>query len=134
MTLFASARAALLMASLLAATALAASEPAMAGAERAFLAANDKAMEAMMAGMAVKPTGDVDRDFMLMMIPHHQGAIDMCRPLLKYGKEPRLQTLCRDIIANQSREIALMRSMLGTKAPAPHAPAMGGMPMHKHDM
>ena len=48
--------------------------------EAPFLAENDAAMNKMMADMAVKPTGDVDRDFVAMMVPHHQGAIDMARP------------------------------------------------------
>src|SRR5271166_2902152 len=41
--------------------------------EHAFLAGNDAAMTRMMAGMSIKPTGDVDRDFVDMMTPHHQG-------------------------------------------------------------
>ena len=45
--------------------------------EAPFLAANDAAMETMMKDMAIKPSGDVDRDFVAMMVPHHQGAIDM---------------------------------------------------------
>ena len=39
----------------------------------------------MMADMAIKPTGDVDRDFVAMMVPHHQGAIDMAQAVLRYG-------------------------------------------------
>jgi uncharacterized protein (DUF305 family) len=45
----------------------------------AFIAENDEAMERMMTAMHVSPTGDVDHDFVAMMIPHHQGAIDMAR-------------------------------------------------------
>ena len=44
---------------------------------------NDAAMNKMMADMTVKPTGDVNRDFVDMMIPHHQGAIDMAKALLR---------------------------------------------------
>jgi uncharacterized protein (DUF305 family) len=47
--------------------------------EAAYLAENDSAMTKMMNDMAVKPTGDVDRDFVAMMVPHHQGAVDMAR-------------------------------------------------------
>jgi uncharacterized protein (DUF305 family) len=43
-------------------------------AEQPFLSENDAAMNKMMADMTVKPTGDVDRDFVAMMVPHHQGA------------------------------------------------------------
>src|SRR5262249_45051840 len=46
-------------------------------AERSFLAQSDVAMTRMMSGMGMKSTGDVDRDFVDMMVPHHQGAIDM---------------------------------------------------------
>src|SRR5258708_35005177 len=46
-------------------------------AEAPFLAENDAAMAKMMNEMTVQPTGDVDRDFVAMMVPHHQGAIDM---------------------------------------------------------
>ena len=45
--------------------------------EAPFLKENDEAMTKMMSDMAIKPTGDIDRDFVAMMSPHHQGAIDM---------------------------------------------------------
>lgn len=100
--------------------------------ETAYLKANDKAMSAMMSGMEVKPTGDVDRDFALMMIPHHQGAIDMAQALLKYGKNEELRQLARNIVKTQSEEIALMRRVAGA-APASHSP--GTMDMsHGHSM
>lgn len=47
--------------------------PAVSAEESAFLAENDAAMTKMMDGMAAKPTGDIDRDFVAMMAPHHQG-------------------------------------------------------------
>jgi uncharacterized protein (DUF305 family) len=50
-----------------------------ASAEAPFLAENDAAMDKMMKGMTLKPSGDVDRDFVGMMVPHHQGAIDMAQ-------------------------------------------------------
>jgi hypothetical protein len=53
--------------------------------EQPFLQENDAAMNRMMADMTIKPTGDVDRDFVAMMVPHHQGALDMARAELKYG-------------------------------------------------
>src|ERR1700730_16822716 len=43
------------------------------------LAENDAARNKMMADMTIKPTGDIDRDFVAMMVPHHQGAIDMAQ-------------------------------------------------------
>ena len=55
-----------------------AAQPAAAVLDEApFLKENDAAMNKMMDDMAIKPTGDVDRDFVAMMAPHHQGAIDM---------------------------------------------------------
>src|ERR1700737_2360306 len=47
--------------------------------EQPFLSENDAAMNKMMADMKIRPTGDVDRDFVAMMVPHHQGAIDMAK-------------------------------------------------------
>ena len=86
--------------------------------EAPFLRANDVAMTRMMAGMGVAPSGDVDRDFARMMIPHHQGGIDMARALLRYGKDPKMKALARAIIAKQEEEIALMRRMIGERAGA----------------
>lgn len=99
-------------------------------AEVAYLKENDKAMAAMMSHMAVKPTGDVDKDFASMMIPHHQGAIDMAKALLKYGKNEELKQLARNIIANQADEIALMRRVIGD---TPAAPVEAKME-HDHSM
>jgi hypothetical protein len=66
----------------------------------------------MHEGMMVAPTGDVDRDFARMMIPHHQGAIDMARVLLKYGHDERLRRLAQAIIVEQGQEIAYMHTLL----------------------
>jgi len=57
-------------------------------------------------------TGNVDRDFMMMMIPHHQSAIDMARVELKYGRRPAVKAMAHDIIASQSKEISQMRAWL----------------------
>jgi uncharacterized protein (DUF305 family) len=72
--------------------------------------------------MAVVPTGDIDRDFMRMMIPHHQGAIDMALVLLKYGHDEKLKRLAQSIIIEQGQEIAYMRLLdpLCTEPPQPH--------------
>ena len=53
-------------------------------ADKAFAAS----MQKMMKDMDVKPTGKTDKDFVLMMMPHHQGAIDMAKVELQYGKNP----------------------------------------------
>jgi Domain of unknown function (DUF305) len=74
-------------------------------------------------GMAVLPSDDVDRDFMRMMIPHHQGAIDMALVLLKYGHDERLRRLAQSIIVEQGQEIAYMRGLLDP--PRPQSPDTG---------
>ena len=74
-----------------------------------------------MAGMAVKPTGDVDSDFAAMMIPHHQGAIDMAVAYLRYGNNEQLRRIAQEIIIEQWQEIAAMRMALGQ--PLPHSAA-----------
>jgi len=91
-------------------------------AEAPFLAENDAAMTKMMDGMAVKPTGDVDRDFVAMMVPHHQGAIDMAVAVLRHGRNEQLRRLAQEIIVTQQEEIAAMRMAVGDPLP-PSAPA-----------
>ena len=60
----------------------------VSGHEAAYVAENAAAMSKMMTEMDVKPTGDVDRDFVAMMTPHHQGAIDMAAAVVKTRQEP----------------------------------------------
>lgn len=83
-----------------------------------FMSMMDDAMRRMDSGMAVAPTGDPDRDFARMMIPHHQGAIDMALAELRFGKDERLRRLAQGIIVSQGQEIALMQSILDGKAPS----------------
>jgi hypothetical protein len=87
-------------------------------AEAPFLAENNTAMDKMMAGMNVKPTGDVDADFAAMMTPHHQGAIDMALAELRYGKNEQLRRIAQEIIVEQQQEITAMRLALGQPLPA----------------
>jgi uncharacterized protein (DUF305 family) len=68
----------------------------------------------MHESMQIVPSGDPDQDFTRMMIPHHQGAIDMALVLLKYGRDEKLKRLAQSIIVEQGQEIAYMRSLLAT--------------------
>ena len=91
-------------------------------------------MNKMMSAMDVKPTGDVDRDFVAMMAPHHQGGIDMAVLELRYGKNEQLRRLAQEIIVSQTQEIAAMKLAIGEQvaasAPAPTQP--GRTPAHDH--
>ena len=58
------------------------------------------------------PSGDPDIDFLVMMIPHHQGAIDMGHLLIAAGRDPQTRALVEDIMAAQAAEIAGMRGRL----------------------
>ena len=105
--------------------------------EASFLRENNSAMTKMMNDMAVAPTGDVDRDFALSMIPHHQGAIDMAVAELRYGRNEQLRRIAQEIIVDQMQEIATMRLAIGEPASAssaaPTQPS-GETPHHDHPM
>jgi hypothetical protein len=109
--------------------------------ESAFLVESDAAMTKMMNDMAAKPSGDVDRDFVAMMTPHHQGAIDMAVVELRYGKNEQLRRIAQEIIVDQTQEIATMKLAIGESAtdmtPVPTQPLPSpvsrdhmDMPMH----
>jgi uncharacterized protein (DUF305 family) len=80
--------------------------------EPTFYSEMTKVNARMHEGMEIAPSGDIDRDFMRMMIPHHQGAIDMALLQLKYGHDEKLRRLAQSIIVEQGQEIAYMRSLL----------------------
>ena len=71
-----------------------------------------QAMERMHKDMNIIPTGDTDRDFAAMMIPHHQGAIDMAKVELQFGKNSVLRRLAQGIIVEQLQEIEVMKREL----------------------
>jgi Domain of unknown function (DUF305) len=81
-------------------------------AEQPSLSENDAAMNKMMADMTLKPSGDVDHDF-VAMVPHHRGAIDMANAELKYGRNEQLRHMAQQIVAAQQQEIATMRLTVG---------------------
>ena len=96
---------------------LAAAGALAADGEKPFLDENNVAMGKMMRAMAVPPTGDVDRDFVAMMAPHHQGAIDMALAQLRYGHNEQLRRIAQEIIVEQQQEISAMRLALGQPLP-----------------
>jgi uncharacterized protein (DUF305 family) len=75
-------------------------------------AANGTAMATMMEDMMLPYTGNADVDFIKGMIPHHQGAIDMAKVELNFGKDPALLKLARDVVNAQTGEIAFMTNWL----------------------
>jgi uncharacterized protein (DUF305 family) len=95
--------------------------PARRGADAAFPPEFRRFVREMDAGMARMMedmhapgyTGNADVDFLAMMIPHHQGAVEMARLVLVHGKDPLTRRLAEEIIASQTAEIAAMRARLG---------------------
>lgn len=71
-------------------------------------------MQMMGAMLSGKKGAELDRAFLTLMIPHHQGAVAMCEPVLRDGERNELKQLCRDITDAQNREINLMESWLST--------------------
>jgi YVTN family beta-propeller protein len=100
-----------------------------------------RSMEIMDKDMTAAPmTGDPDHDFSAMMIPHHQGAVDMAKAVLLYGQDPVLKRLAQEIIVTQQQEIEVMRLRLATMVSnAPSAPqnpqseSMPSIPISSHD-
>lgn len=110
---------------------LAATEPAVASSA-SFDAMMAQSMARMHADMMVPPSGDPDRDFAAMMIPHHEGAIAMAKAELLYGKDPVLRRLAQGIIVEQSQEIDVMRRALADLPAMPSRP-VGPAQSHDHD-
>jgi uncharacterized protein (DUF305 family) len=98
---------------LLAATVAASAESGV----KAFAAENTAAMDRMMAAMDIKPSGNVDKDFAAMMIPHHRGAIEMAQSELRYGSNEQLRRIAQEIIVEQLQEIAAMDLALDRHLP-----------------
>ncbi len=102
-------------------------EPAKPDWEKPFVASSNRpfheqmmeTMERMDDGMSRAPmSGDPDHDFATMMIPHHQGGIDMAKVLLVQGKDPELLRLAQAIVTDQQNEIELMQLWLERHAQA----------------
>ncbi len=79
--------------------------PSKNAADQAFM----RSMSSMDAAMKAPMSGNPDKDFVTMMLPHHVGAVAMANVELQYGKDPELLALARSIVASQEPEIAAMR-------------------------
>ena len=85
-------------------------------------------MEKMHRAMAsVEASGDGDVDFVSLMLPHHQGALDMAKTQLMYGTDPQMRRLAQEIIIDQQSEIELMHLWLKQRA------ALSANPGHVSD-
>jgi len=96
-------------------------------AEAPYLAENVSAMTKMMVDMSIRTSGDVDTDFVAMMAPHHQGAIEMAQAELRYGRNEPLRRMAQEIIVTQLQEITAMRLSLGQTLP-PSVPSADQIP------
>jgi uncharacterized protein (DUF305 family) len=82
-----------------------------------FMQLMDVSMKQMDHDMAAAPmNGNVDHDFATMMMPHHQGAIDMAKAELTYGKDPIMRRLAQEILVDQQSEIDAMQLWLNKNA------------------
>ena len=80
-------------------------------------------MEKMHAAMAsIESSHDSDVDFVRLMLPHHQAAIDMAKAQLMYGKDPQMRRLAQEIITDQQSEIELMKLWLKQHGPSSPKP------------
>src|SRR6266478_8043024 len=82
-----------------------------------FMLVMNESMDGMDKRMKSAPmNGDVDHDFATMMMPHHQGAIDMAKGELSYGKDPVMRRLAQEILVDQQSEIDVMNLWLKKNA------------------
>lgn len=78
----------------------------------AFHGINNKMHE----GMDITYTGNADVDFVRGMIPHHQGAVDMAKTVMAFGKDPEIRKLAEAIVKAQEDEIAQLKAWLAKNA------------------
>jgi uncharacterized protein (DUF305 family) len=80
------------------------------------LSASIDKMHAAMA--SIQPSGNSDVDFVRLMLPHHQAAIDMAKIQLLYGKDLQMRRLAQEIITDQQSEVELMQLWLKQHQPS----------------
>ena len=77
-----------------------------------------RSMESMHEALSsLKSTGNNDEDFVQLMLPHHQAAIDMAKAELKRGQDPQMRRLAQEIITDQQSEIELMQLWVKRQEP-----------------
>jgi Domain of unknown function (DUF305) len=100
--------------------------------EAPFLSESADAMKKMMIDMEIRPMGDVDRDFVAMMVPHHEGAIAMAVAVLRHGHNDKIKRLAQEIVVTQQGEISAMKLAIGeplpASAPSPTQPSQTSEP------
>lgn len=90
---------------------------------KSFMQAMTESMERMNNGMKSAPMNhDADHDFAAMMMPRHQGAIDMAEAELLHGKDPVIRRLAEEIVVDQQSEIQLMQLLPSKQPTTPAAP------------
>ena len=103
----------------------------VANTAKSFAQLMDDAMAVMDHGMRTAPmNGNPDHDFVVMMIPHHQGAIDMAKAVLLHTQDPELRNLALSIITEQHNEIRLMQAWLARHANGAATQDAAGSPSH----
>ena len=81
--------------------------------------------------MAMKPTGNTDLDFAMMMRVHHQSAVTMAEAELQNGKDPQMRAMAKDIIRAQKKEIAVFDKFLAKRGQPDTKMSSPAMPMSK---
>ena len=80
--------------------------------EEKYLKEYEKIVKEMMCGLEnLKPTGNVDKDFLQSMIVHHQGAIDMVNSIIKYTDNAEIKKMAEGELQNQQPEIDNMKKL-----------------------
>jgi len=83
-----------------------------------------RSMLAMHGAMSsIQSTGNDDEDFVRLMLPHHQAALDMAKAELVHGQDPQMRRLAQEITADQQSEIELMQLWLKQNHPEKPRPA-----------